>query len=180
MSYITITRTNIALPQGAELDGARKVLFDCIRGFTEVDNKKWRRFFKVLLGKEPGEMAEVEMVFPRNSKFHRKMFALLNVGFDAWEPDRKRFTYNGKAIEKNFDRFREQVLIMAGHYTQVFSLRGDKMELVANSISYAAMDDVEFETLYNAVIDVLLREVCVRYAGRDELDAVVNNLIGFS
>ena len=36
--------------------------------------------------------------------------------------------------EKNFERFREQVLIMAGHYDQVFSLRGDK--ILAGAVGY--------------------------------------------
>ncbi len=180
MSKLTVMRTNLSLPSESELKSARKVLFDCIRGLTEKDNKSWRRFWKNLIEKESGEIAFIEVCIPRNYKFHKKMFALLSVGFDSWEPDRKRFNYNGRAIEKNFERFRDQVLIMAGHYDQVFSLRGDKMELVAKSISYAAMDDSEFETLYSAVIDVLLREVCVRYKDRAELEAVVERVMGFA
>lgn len=180
MSNITITRTNIQMPPEQELAGVRRVLFECIHGFGQQDNARWHRLWKRLIGAEPGEMLEIEMVFPRNPKFHRKMFALLSIGFDAWEPDRKRFSYHGQAIEKNFERFREQVLIMAGHYDQVFSLRGDKMELVAKSISYAAMDDAEFEALYSSVIDVLLREVCTRYAGREELESVVDRVMGFA
>lgn len=180
MPSITLVRTRETIPSGPALDLSRKLLFDCFKGATETDNKRWWRFWKIAIGKEAGEMFNLETVFPRNPKFHRKMFALLNVGFDSWEPDRKRFSYNGKAIEKNFDRFREQVLIMAGHYDQVFSLRGDKMELVAKSINYASMDDGEFETLYGAVVDVLLREVCTRYAGREELEAVAERVLEFA
>ena len=180
MSAITLVRTDVPMPSEQELNWARRLLFDCFKGATDIDNKRWWRFWKIATGKEAGEMFNLETVFPRNPKFHRKMFALLSVGFDSWEPDRKRFNYNGRAIEKNFERFREQVLIMAGHYDQVFSLRGDKMELVAKSISYAALDDAEFETLYSAVIDVLLREVCTRYAGRAELEAVVERVMGFA
>lgn len=180
MSKLTIARTDAAMPSGPALDSVREFLFDVIKGFGEADKKAWNRFWRRVINAEPGELFTLETIFPRNPKFHRKMFALLSVGFDSWEPDRKRFNYNGRAIEKNFERFREQVLIMAGHYDQVFSLRGDKMELVAKSISYAAMDDAEFETLYSAVIDVLLREVCTRYAGRSELEAVADKFMGFA
>ena len=180
MSKLTIARTDTQMPTGPALDNVRLFLFGILDGFGEADKKRWRRFWKMVIGAEPGEMFTVETVFPRNPKFHRKMFALLSVGFESWEPDRKRFNYNGRPIEKNFERFREQVLIMAGHYDQVFSLRGDKMELVAKSISYAALDDAEFETLYSAVIDVLLREVCTRYAGRAELEALAEKFMGFA
>ena len=168
------------MPSGAELDNVRSFLFGVLDGFGQEDKKMWRRFWKRLIGAEPGEMVTVETVFPRNPLFHKKMFALLNTGFEAWEPARSRYHYDGRPIEKNFDRFREQVLIMAGYYKQVFSLRGDRMEFVADSISFANMDQPEFETLYSAVIDVLLREVCTRYAGRAELEAVADKFMGFA
>lgn len=180
MSKLTIARTDTQMPSGPALDNVRSFLFGVLDGFGEADKKSWRRFWKMVIGAEHGEIFSLELIFPRNYKFHKKMFALLNVGFDSWEPDRKRFNYNGRPIEKNFERFREQVLIMAGHYDQVFSLRGDRMELVAKSISYAAMDDADFETLYSAVIDVLLREVCTRYAGRAELEAVAEQFMRFA
>lgn len=180
MSKITITRTGAPMPVEHDLTGIRQFLFECFRGLNEQDNKAWKRLWGRIVAMEAGEISFMEFIIPRNGKFHRKMFALLRVGFDAWEPDRKRFSYNGKAIEKNFDRFREQVLIMSGHYDQVFSLHGDKMELVAKSINYASMDDTEFEAVYSTVIDVLLSEVCTRYAGRAELDSVVEKVIGFA
>jgi hypothetical protein len=180
MPDIALIRTNEPMPEGNALDAVRQFLFGLFKGATDQDEKRWNRFWRMVASKEPGEMFSVETMFPRNPKFHKKMFALLSVGFDNWEPDRKRFSYGGRTIEKNFERFREQVLILAGHYDQVFSLRGDKMELVAKSISYAAMDDAEFETLYSAVIDVLLREVCTRYKGREELEAVAEQVMRFA
>ena len=118
------------------------------------------------------------MIFPRNGKFHRKYFALLNLGFDSWEPDRKHKSYKGREVAKNFERFREDITILAGYYFQTFDLQG-RMVLKAQSISFANMDDVEFERLYSAVVDVLLREVCKNYKNRAEIDRVVNELVGF-
>ncbi len=130
MPSITLIRTKEPIPSERDLNAVRKFLFGLFKGATDKDDKRWNRFWRMCTGKEAGEMFDLETVFPRNPKFHRKMFALLSVGFDSWEPDRKRFNYNGRPIEKNFERFREQVLILAGHYDQVFSLRDDKMELV--------------------------------------------------
>lgn len=178
MSKINLIRTGMALPDGPALDGARDLLFKALDGFSPDDKKSWRRFWRHLMKLEPGEMAQAEMMFPRNSKFHRKFFALLNIGFDAWEPPRKRRTYKGMPVQKNFDQFREDVIISAGFYDQTFDLRG-RMKVKAKSISFAKMDDVEFERVYSAVADVLLGGVLVGYASRDELDRVVDQIMGF-
>lgn len=178
MSKITIMRTGMALPDGKALDGARDLLFKALDGFNRDDKKAWRRFWKRFFGLEAGEMAVVEMVFPRNPKFHRKFFALLNVGFDAWEPPRKRRTYKGMPVQKNFEQFREDVTIAAGFYDQTFDLSG-RLRLKAKSIRFSGMDDAEFERVYSAVADVLLAGVLVRYAGREELDSVVDQIMGF-
>jgi hypothetical protein len=178
MAKIAICRSNLELPTGAVLDAARDFLFRVLVGIDRENDKAWKKFWKRIIGAEPGELLFLELVFPRNAKFHRKFFALLNLGFDAWEPDRKHKTYKGRVITKNFDRFREDITILAGFYEQTFNLKG-RMKLTAQSISFANMDDVEFERLYSAVVDVLLREVCKNYKNRDEIDRVVQGLIGF-
>jgi hypothetical protein len=146
---------------------------------TGIEKRAWRRILEAMvMSLGPGEMAQADMKFPRNPKFHRKFFALLQVGFDAWEPARQRKTYKGRPMEKNFDQFREDVTILSGHYVQTFDLKG-RMVLRAKSISFGSMDDAEFEEVYSSVADVLLRDVLSTYAGRDELDAVVEKMMGF-
>lgn len=179
MSDITITRTNIALPTNEELEPVRKLLFECIKGTTERENRAWRRWWKRVINFDPGEISFLKFIIPRNGKFHRKFMALITVGFDAWEPKRKHKSYKGKPIEKDFDQFREDITILAGFYEQTFNFKGE-MKLRAKSVSFANMQDDEFETLYEAVVTVLLREVCKTYAGREELDAVVDRVIGFT
>ncbi len=178
MTKIHIVRTNTEMPDEAALEGARAVLFGAIDGWTEEDKKAWRRFFRRVINMEPGEMALLDAVIPRNSKFHRKFILLLRVGFDAWETPRKRKQYKGMAVSKDFEQFREDITIMAGFYEQTFDLEG-RMKLKAKSISFAAMDDIEFERLYTAVADVLLAKILHTYAGRDELDDVIRKLEGF-
>ncbi len=123
-------------------------------------------------------MMVLEVVQPRNPKFHRKFFALLNLGFEAWEPGRKHKTHKGIPVSKNFEQFREDITILAGFYEQTFDLHG-RLKLKAKSISFAKMEEPEFEQLYSAVADVLLEHVLTKYAGREELDSVVNQLMGF-
>lgn len=147
-------------------------------GASDKDTTGWRRFVPWLFKKELGEIFEISIKKNRHGKFHRKFFALLRVGFDAWEPDRVRYSYKGREIAKDFERFREDITILAGYYDQVFNLKGE-MSLKAKSISFANMEDDEFERLYTAVADVLMAQVCTRYKNRDELDSVVEKIVSF-
>lgn len=178
MSRVTVIRTDQPMPGEGILSGVRNFLFGLFDGWRSDDKKGWRRIWKRLIDLEPGEFAVIEFVIPRNQKFHRKFFAMLNFAFDAWEPNRKRKTYKGRAVTKNFERFRKDVLILAGFYEQTFDLRG-RMTLEAQSISFANMDDAEFELVYSAVADVILGEILTGYAGREELDRVVDQMMGF-
>ena len=178
MTRITIVRGPEALPPETILGHIRGFLFGLLDGFTDRDKKAWRRLWKKFMNLEAGELAFIEFIFPRNSKFHNKFFAMLNFAFDAWEPDRKRKTYKGRPVKKNFDLFREDILILAGFSEQTFNLRGE-MKLKAQSISFANMDDEEFEQVYSAVVDVILQNVLSTYANREELEDVVSRVMGF-
>jgi len=178
MSKITLVRGAEPMPGESILGYIRSFLFGLFDGWTKADKSAWRKLWKRLMTLEAGEFAVIEFVIPRNQKFHRKFFAMLNFAFDAWEPDRKRKTYKGRPVQKNFDRFREDVLILAGFSEQTFDLRGN-MKLKAQSISFANMDDAEFENVYSAVVDVILEQVLSSYSGRDELENVVNGVMGF-
>lgn len=111
----------------------------------------------------------------RNPRFHRKFFALLNLAFDAWEP--VEATYKGAAVGKNFDQFRNDVVVLAGFYEMAVNLKGET-RLTAKSISFASMDQEEFDRLYNAVVNVILTRILTNYS-RDDLDAVIDRLMGF-
>jgi hypothetical protein len=111
----------------------------------------------------------------RNPRFHRKFFALLTVGFEAFEPVRE---YKGYVIEKNFDAFRDDIIIMAGYYIATYRPDG-VMRLRPKSIAFSKMDEDTFADLYNKVATVLLNQVLTRY-NRAELDRViVKRLEGF-
>ena len=122
-----------------------------------------------------GQQVKAKISRPRNLKFHRKFFALLNVGFDAWEPEEKE--YKGHPIQKNFERFRHDVIIAAGFYDIAPDINGNP-RAIAKSISFGKMDEAKFEQVYSKVADVLLQRILKTYT-RDDLDRVVEEIIGF-
>jgi hypothetical protein len=122
-----------------------------------------------------GEVVQVKMIKPRNLKYHRKFFALLNIGFDAWEPPKAE--YKGIQAGKSFNRFRADVIVQAGYYDVVSNINGD-VRVEPKSISFGSMDDIEFEALYNSVVNVILQRVLTTYT-RENLDEVVEEIIRF-
>jgi hypothetical protein len=146
---------------------------------SEADQVAYKNFKTRLNKLEEGELCSIEAKLPRNSRYHRKFFAMLNLGYDAWEPQRKHKSYKGREVQKNFERFRSDVLIAAGGYTQTFGLDG-KLQLEAQSISFASMEQPEFEFVYNRCLDVLLQDVLSTYAGREEVNGVVEKILRFA
>lgn len=123
-----------------------------------------------------GGMVTAEIKQVRNVKFFRKYFALLNVGFENWNPGEVDSRYG--VPEKNFDRFRRDVTILAGFYHTVVRLNGE-VRIEAKSISFANMEEDEFEKLYNQTINVLLKHVYGEGMRREELDNIVNTYLSF-
>jgi hypothetical protein len=111
----------------------------------------------------------------RNPRFHRKYFALLNLAFDAWEP--AEATYKGQVVGKNFDQFRNDIICLAGFGEVAINLRGET-RVTAKSISFASMSQDEFDDLYNATVNTVLKHVLTNY-DREQLDAVMDRLTGF-
>lgn len=106
-----------------------------------------------------GQEVWVEFVRARNTAFHRKFFALLGIAFDAWEPPMiESGPYAGMVPEKDFDIFRHDIVKLAGFVNVHVSIDGSAI-VEAKSVSFDKMDQDEFERLYSATINVLLRLV---------------------
>ena len=128
-------------------------------------------------GLKVGEVIHSDFRKMRNPAFHRKFFALLNMAFDMWEPGEVDSKYG--VPEKNFDRFREDVTILAGFFSVVVRLDGTT-RIEAKSISFAKMDDMEFAQLYNAVINVLLKRIpAMGSMTAEQVDDAVNSILAF-
>lgn len=135
---------------------------------SESEADKCKRF-------KVGSTVRAEVSAMRNWKFHKKFFAMLDIGFDAFDPPESE--HRGMPVQKNRERFRKDCIIAAGFYDAVANLNGE-VRAEAHSISFASMDDEEFERVYSAVANVLLQKVLRNYT-RADLDEVVERMLGF-
>lgn len=124
---------------------------------------------QAMAGLKTAEVYRCEVKRPRNYRFHKKFFALLNFAFENWDcrPEINRYGQ----IEKNFKQFRKDITIKSGYYEQHFRIDGS-FRVVAKSISFASMEEDEFNKLYNAACNVILRMVLKSYS-REDLDRVL-------
>jgi hypothetical protein len=95
-----------------------------------------------------------------------------------WEP--VDHTHKGEVIQKNRERFREDILILAGYYEVVCSVDG-RYRVVARSISFANCDDLAFEQIYRSVLNVVWEKILrgTRFKDRAEVDFIVGQLLSY-
>ncbi len=126
-----------------------------------------------LINKKDGQFFICDIKTPRNYEFHKKLFALLNIAYAHWEP--KEFNNKHGKVERNFDQFREDIIIMCGYYEQHFRLDGS-FRVKAKSISFAEMDNEEFEKLYNTMITVVIKKILTDWTIEKVHEAIGNFL----
>jgi hypothetical protein len=122
-----------------------------------------------------GVLIRSDIAQVRNAMFHRKFFALLRIGFDAFTPPEAE--YKGFPVEKDFEQFREDVTIAAGFFTVSYRINGET-RVRAKSISFSRMTPEDFERLYSQAANVLLQKVLAQYENRANLDNVINQMLG--
>ena len=81
---------------------------------------------------------------PRNYEFHKKFFGLLKLAFDNQE------------LFDIMDDMREELIIEAGFFRLTYDINGVEKKK-AKSISFALMDEVEFNELYSCLINVIVK-----------------------
>tara|TARA_R110002095_G_scaffold169152_1_gene146814 strand:+ start:3882 stop:4364 length:483 start_codon:yes stop_codon:yes gene_type:complete len=119
-----------------------------------------------------------DFVKPRNYRFHRKWFALVKFAYEHWQPSHLQDAKWKDVIpEKSFDRFRKDLIIMTGRYDAVYRVDGS-VRIEAKSISFASMDEEEFQKLWNSTTTVILDKVLMNYT-LDDLKLVVAKLEQF-
>ena len=91
-----------------------------------------------------GEIYFFEVKKQRNILFHRKFFALINLVFENQE------------VYSNADDLRYDLTIEAGFFTRRTNLEGDQVKK-PKSISFSSMDETEFEQLYDAFLNVVVK-----------------------
>lgn len=90
--------------------------------------------------------SEVKATQARNAPFHRKAFALLNLGFS----NQQRYT--------SLDLYRKIITIKAGYFDMVDG-QGGKTFCIPHSISFDAMNQIEFQKCYDAILEVISKEL---------------------
>lgn len=84
------------------------------------------------------------------------------------------------ALLKNFDAFREWVIVQAGYYTVHINPDGSRW-LRPKSISFANMDEGEFEGLYKSVLNVLWNFILYqKFSSPDEVENIAAQLLEFA
>lgn len=121
--------------------------------------------------------ADIKQV--RNPAFHAKFFALLDFGYGYFEPEPQKI--GELEAVKQFDRFRKDVTILAGHREAVINIKGE-VRYEAKSISFGSMDEIEFNQLYKSVFEVIWRMVVSKVHGMTEEIAqnTIDQMLGFS
>jgi len=97
------------------------------------------------------DIYEVDIKRKRNYEFHKKYFALINLCFDNQET----FT--------EFEDLRNYLTMKAGYVKKIET--GTGQMILPLSISFAKMDNIEFEQLYQKTIDVICKFIDVDEKG---------------
>jgi len=92
-----------------------------------------------------GQDYEVEVKNPRNVGFHRKFFALLNIGHENTQ------------LDMPMDAYRRYITIKAGYYNAYQTPKG--LFYDAKSISFASMSQDEFEEVFSRVLDKIIEDI---------------------
>lgn len=87
-----------------------------------------------------------DVIMPRNLQFHRKFFALINVG---WA--------NTPMKGISFELYRETMIMKAG-YAEVYQKPNGDVLARAQSIAFGNMDQETFSHLYERVLDVIIED----------------------
>ena len=114
-------------------------------GLVPLDDNDWEVKKLLRLGSD----VKVHITMPRNIKFHRKFFALLNLTLDNM-----RENVQNKLHIYNIEALLTALKIDMGYYS-IIKIAG-KYVARLRSISFAKMDQAAFEKFYDlAVTDIL-------------------------
>lgn len=144
-------------------------------GLVPADAKAAEWFGKVKMG----QPVTASVRLPRNGKFHRKFFAMLDVAYSNhdWPEITFRFGAGSVKAKTSSDMFRRYVIVRAGHYEADMTPSGE-FRAVPKSIAWAKMDEAEFSQLYSDVLDVILAEFLTNWNSGD-MERAVEMMMGF-
>lgn len=124
--------------------------------------------YELLKKVKVGTIVKAKIVQPRNVKFHRKFFALINAAWDC-------LTEQQRTNLRSKDTFREQLLITSGFSEPLFDINGQQFLERAKSISFAKMDEPSFNEVYNRVLDTILTLLIADGVSEIEFNNILSN-----
>lgn len=104
---------------------------------TESDEQKSAKV-------KEGDSVMIQFWNQRNIKFHRKFFALINLGFQNQE----RYS--------DIEAFRKAVTIQAGYFYELI-LIGGEIAIQPQSISFKSMDETKFNEVFKSCSRVIIK-----------------------
>ena len=111
-----------------------------------------------------GQVVCYEIKRPRNGGFHRKYFALLGIVVDN--------------CDYNLEQLLHIIKLKLGHFEQIINTNG-KVIYIPKSISFAKMDQDQFEEFYSKTINVILKDF-IPDTDEAYLNGMVNQIVGFA
>ena len=90
-----------------------------------------------------GEIIEFETTEQRNPRFHRKLFALINLAFQNQD------------ITQHREAFRQWLIIESGHY-EVVNFPDGSSQKVPVSLSFKAADQEKIEEIFQDILQVVI------------------------
>jgi hypothetical protein len=131
---------------------------DRFKPLSEDDFEKTKRV-------KEGKIIEVEYKMPRNPLFHNKFMSMVRKVFENQEEF------------DNIERLLDKIKIDLGYYD---SYHLGKMEVVVpSSISFAKMDEIEFNALYDKAVTMLLSRY-LPTVSRAELERYISEIARYA
>ncbi len=115
----------------------------------------------VLTKFKQGETLRAVLTKPRNSKHHRKFFAMLNLVFQNQD------------IYDVLEDLLTEVKLRTGHYKAHVTVKG-KVIYIPKSISFDELDQLEFDDIYEKAI-----KCCLKYFIKPDNDELIDQIIRF-
>lgn len=112
-----------------------------------------------------GDYIELESKKPRNGKFHRKFFAMLNVVVQHSDYD-------------NVLQVKHLLKLKLGYFDKITNTDG-RITYQTKSISFASMEETDFQVFYQQCVTVIIRDFLPTW-DLDDFDNALGELMSFA
>jgi hypothetical protein len=114
-----------------------------------------------------GDTFRATVVKPRNLKNHRRWWALCNL------------IYQNSDQFKSADQVHDYLKILAGHCSQIVSKSTGEVYLVADSISFGSLDEIQFQDVFSRATKAVAEHI-LPGINLDDVSYEIERLCGFA